>query len=478
MKKIMLSISISLCLSLYAIAGSVVASVTYATYNSPVGSFADIYVEVLGSSMRYIDVGEGKYEARLGVVITITGEEGEVERDSVILISPRSDKILDFKHLFRYPLEDGEYEANVDLYDVYFPNKRLSAKIHLSLHYEMESVTVSDILLLSDFTPSNKNSKYVKSGMLLEPLPFNTCDAKQRQLSYYFEVYGTERYLSEPFIVKAEIYKDGQEGAPTGTFYKRVEAAEVVPVLLVSELSALAPGYYQLHVEILDRNKKMRTSKSIGFTKLGPGVEKSKKLKQPLEWVKELSPGELRYSLKALAPVLEDRPNVKINKLLRTNDTEGMRLLLSQLWLEAYPKNSEQAYNKYMTVAKRIDKKYHSGFGYGFESDRGRVYMKYGVPSHVITEESEPTAFPYEIWSYDKLPDGQSKIKFLFYNPSLASGQMILLHSNAIGEINNDKWERILYSKASSDPQPANYVDAKHAPEGFMRRAREYFEDN
>ena len=42
-----------------------------------------------------------------------------------------------------------------------------------------------------------------------------------------------------------------------------------------------------------------------------------------------------------------------------------------------YPKLQ---YDAYLNLARAVDKKFNSGFGYGFETDRGRIFMKYGAP--------------------------------------------------------------------------------------------------
>ena len=101
-----------------------------------------------------------------------------------------------------------------------------------------------------------------------------------------------------------------------------------------------------------------------------------------------------------------------------------------------------------MRYAIAVDKKFRSQVGYGFETDRGYMYLKYGMPSQVITRESEPTAPPYEMWYYDRIEQGdQRNVKFIFYIPSLAHNDYELLHSNCIGEKNNATWFYKLYSK-------------------------------
>ena len=86
------------------------------------------------------------------------------------------------------------------------------------------------------------------------------------------------------------------------------------------------------------------------------------------------------------------------------------------------PNLPEQAYEEYMLVARAADGLYKNGFGYGFESDRGRIYMRHGQPSDVISVENEMNAPPYEVWIYNTIEKTkQTNVKFLFYNPNLVA---------------------------------------------------------
>ncbi|MCK6692904.1 MAG: GWxTD domain-containing protein [Thermoanaerobaculia bacterium] len=146
--------------------------------------------------------------------------------------------------------------------------------------------------------------------------------------------------------------------------------------------------------------------------------------------------------------------------------------------MKADPNNPEMAYLKYMEVAGAADKQFFSGFRRGFETDRGRIFMRYGRPDDLVHVEDDPSAPPYEVWVYYNFPKTRQKnVKFLFYNPSLAGEDFILLHSNARGEINNPRWERDLYKRAAGEEYDGNYHDATTMKRNLGRNARAFFED-
>ena len=137
----------------------------------------------------------------------------------------------------------------------------------------------------------------------------------------------------------------------------------------------------------------------------------------------------------------------------------------------------ETAFKEYMERVNLVHVMFASGMGYGFETDRGRIYLRYGAPHDVVSVEDEPSAPPYEIWIYYEFPlPGQNNVKFLFYSPELANSYE-LLHSTCENEINNPAWEQILYRDALSETTSGDFIEARPVGPGFNRRAREYFTD-
>ena len=133
-----------------------------------------------------------------------------------------------------------------------------------------------------------------------------------------------------------------------------------------------------------------------------------------------------------MTPQLPQSDVELVDFMLKNDSISGQRLYLYSFWVQKNPNNPELPYKKYIEVANAVDKKFKSGFRYGFETDRGFIYMKYGQPDDIETREVEPSSPPYEIWVYYDFPQTmQSNVKFIFYNPHLAPGDYRLLHSTA-----------------------------------------------
>ncbi len=76
------------------------------------------------------------------------------------------------------------------------------------------------------------------------------------------------------------------------------------------------------------------------------------------------------------------------------------------------------------------------------------MYLEYGTPNEIVDRAFEASkglndegwgSVPYQIWHYYKL-NNQANKKFVFYNPNIASNDYELIHSDALGEINDPNW--------------------------------------
>jgi hypothetical protein len=112
----------------------------------------------------------------------------------------------------------------------------------------------------------------------------------------------------------------------------------------------------------------------------------------------------------------------------------------------------------------------------GYKTDRGRVYLQYGAPYDIVTSVNEPGAYPYEIWFYTTLPDKQTNIGFAFYEPSLASNDYILLHSNARGELHDMRWKVKLYENVASQDELMDYDVTEVEDRVNMQRAVDMYD--
>ena len=459
------------------------ASVSYSTFKAPNLNFVEIYLNVVGSSVSFVPVDSTQYQASVKVIILFRQNGEVVKFDNYLLNSPVTTHLLDFIDLKRYGLENGVYELEVSVEDIHEEGNAKTYRAELSIDYGDDRVQQSDIQLLADIRPGEAPDPFVKNGFHLEGLPFNFYRQEAGKLSFYNEIYNTT-LIADDFLVSYSIERVFGNGNTEKVLigHKRRSPQPVVVLLIQMDITQLESGNYQLVVEVRDRHKELLSKKAVPFQRSNPylNMQEETLANAPLEeeFVGKLTLDELRYSLKALTPLISATDGELLNLLIKNNDEQALKMFLFSYWTKHNPNQPQIAYEEYMEVARAVDQMFKSGLGYGFETDRGYIYLKYGRPDDIISEWNDPSAPPYEIWSYNEFPQTrQSNVRFIFYNPALAGGDFVLLHSTARGELNNPQWEVELYRNAPNEIEGSNYIDGTEMQDNFGRQARRRFRD-
>jgi len=463
------------------------ASVSYATFKSPTQSYIEVYLHIAGKSVTFKPAADSAFQAGVEIVLLFKQGEEIVKFDKYILHSPLSGRPIDFIDLKRYGLEDGKYELVASIKDIHQPENAKEFKTEIEFNYQGEALQQSGLVLLASFQRSDDASNmFVKSGIQMEPLPYNFYSRHASSLIFYNEIYNADKALGEDFMVSYSIEKmDNGESKVAMIGHKRQQPQPIVPLLIQMDISKVPSGNYNLIVEVRNRAKELMSRKRIFFQRSNPFLDQELETLQLAanvnieeEFVSQLTPEDLEYSLRALTPRLPQGDVELVNSIVRNDSLNAQRLYLFSFWARESPTNPGFAYQKYMEVARAIDKQFDSGFRHGFETDRGYIYLKYGQPDDIENRDQEPSAPPYEIWTYYEFPrTNQNNVKFIFYNPSLAPDDYQLLHSTAFGELNNPQWQRELYRDVPNEIQGSDYFGGSEVQDNFNRNASRVFRD-
>ncbi|MEL6718863.1 MAG: GWxTD domain-containing protein [Bacteroidota bacterium] len=471
-----------LCLLLSIVAPllAVDASVSFATFKNVDQPYVEIYTYVLGQSIAYTTEDSIQYQASVEMTVIFRQEERIVLVDKFNLLSQEKTDLVDLK---RYALDNGIYDLEVTISDNFQENNMATYKNGVAIRYEEgKALQQSDIqLIASSGLAKDKNHPFAKNRFLLEPLPYHFYGRNSQQIFFYNEVYApqVEGLLQLRYFIRQQSNK----GKILKIEHKDRKAKALMPLLLAMDIQDLPSGNYDLVLEVRDENNELLSQKSVFFQRSNPSMESviEEALKETVtedRFVEELDAEQLEYSLRALTPIVPINLSERLVYVLKENELEQQRNFLFAYWERQNPQNSSFAYEQYMKVVRAVDNTFKSGFRHGFETDRGYRYLKYGQPDDIVNVQDDPVAPPYEIWSYNEFPTtNQNNIRFLFYNPSLAGGDYILLHSNAIGEINNPQWEVDLYRDAPTEIEGSDYFSATRMRSNNGRRARQLMED-
>jgi GWxTD domain-containing protein len=475
MKNLFFTIFVLALLAISSTANALDAGISYAVYSDGTAPYVEINIEIAASAVTF--------QAGVEALILIKKGDKIINYEKYMLNSPILEypqALLDVKRL---AVPNGEYELEITFVDKNDPTNKDSFKTNLVVNLS-ETIQLTEIQLLRRFKADVSDNPFVKNGYFMEPLPFAYYDRGATILAYYAEIYNTDKATKEEYSVRSVIEQQLGNGASRliSVGSQRKKPSKMDGILIQMDIAKVESGNFTLTVEVRNKQGELMASRVMEFQRSNPFLDIANIpiTDEVLErqFTQAMEEPTLRYSLRAIAMNVGNNQVESLKSLLQGNDIKAMRFFLFNFFAGRNPNSPEQAYLEYIEVAKAADKKFKSGFGYGFECDRGRTYMRFGLPDDMIHVEDDPSAPPYEIWVYNKFPaTNQSNVKFLFYNASLAGDDFITLHSTARGEVNNPRWERELYKRnAGEEYQGKNYHDATGMKDNSNRRAREYFD--
>lgn len=446
--------------------------------------YVEIFFYVLGSTVTQQQIDTGQFKGGVELLYLIERTDREVAAgDKYNLLSPASEKPVDFMDIKRIALGPGDYILVVEYRDIADTANSLELNTPFTIPGIESAYSQSDIQLVSAYGRKNDGTgNFEKNGVFIQPLPYAFYHEGYDKLTFYHELYHTNLILEKDFYISYHVSTNDNTQEHLLTAHKKLSPADVNPILIDLDISNLSSGDYLLQVEVHRPDKELISQREVRFTRSNPEADQKYSENWQLDtrasFVQSLSAEQLEYSLRALQPIISSSENEVLNYLLKKGEDENKRFFLHRIWYGRNPEDPFAAFSKYMDVARWVDKKFAAAFGYGFEMDKGHIYLKYGQPDDMIGVEDEPSAPPYEIWIYYDFPKtNQSNVKFLFYNPSLAGNDFRLLHSTAIGELNNPRWEVQLYGDVPNEVIGDNHFDATRVEDNFHRNARYYFND-
>jgi GWxTD domain-containing protein len=463
-------------------------SILHNCYKGAKENYIEFNIYVLGRSVEWKQLDSIDSQASLEVGIFFKQKGQVVKFDKFAMRSPKSIDPLNFEDFHRYAIANGNYDLEVTLKDMNKEDKPITYKSTIWVDFDGDLLRQSDIKLLGYIKPdSTEGDPRVKFGYFMEALPFNFYDSHSTELNFFSEIYNADKGIGDDFVLSYEIKK--QNASPTERpiliAHKRKKAESFIPNIQQMDIKGLESGNYQLVVSIRNRANELLSQKAVFFQRSNPNLEDNANADLittdalEKEFVGKLEEKELRYTLKSIIMKVAEDDVAVISEMIKTKDLVAQRRYIFKYFTKISPNLPEQAHDEYMVVVKAVDKMFNYGFGYGFETDRGRAYLKYGRPDDIITVENEASAPPYEIWTYNNVEKTkQTNVKFLFYNPNLTANGYRQLHSTCRGETNNPRWVTELY-KGVPNELTGSLIDGNGGVQrNFNRRAVELMNDN
>ncbi len=432
------------------------------------GPYVEVSLNIHGKALRFEESEAGQYRASAMVTILLRDEEEVVDFVKYRLESPPSEDTLNIDFALsdnkRLLLPKSNLILEVSIEDLFREGSTMEYEQPISTGFA-DLPAFSDLQFIDHYQPAGQPGPFSKSGMDMVPYAARFYPEERNVLVFYSELYGsTQLGEGEQFLLTWSIREKGSEKInPNFWQYQKASAADVVPALREFDLSDLPSGNYELVAELRNRQNDVLHSRRAFFQRLNSKAvylpENIAMIDISDTWAERYSKEQLTAFMDFIHPVAEPTELNLISSFRGILDSTVQQRFLYNFWLKRHPDDAYKAWLDYLELVKKANDRYSTTSAMGYRTDRGRVLLKYGEPNDVIARVNEPGAFPYEMWMYYTLADGQNNIRFIFYEPTLVTNNYQLIHSNAIGELQDWRWKMRVYGK-TANPSLFNNFDA------------------
>ena len=415
------------------------------------GIYIESYLSFVSSSLKYKSVKSDVLQAQLLVTQILKKGDEIIDFKKYEVLGPvLVDSVaVDFKDQKRFFLEPGEYEMEITIKDLKNPEPGFTVtrnKITV-VPYEKE-INISDIELIDYFNKTVEKNEFSKSGYDIYPMVSNYLPTDVEKLVYYLELYntgGTKKVLVKQYI---ETYY-GNKLLPN--FLKRSvkKLKDVTPILNLFDISQLPSGNYNLVIEVRDSLNEIIISDKVFLQRVNANLQANQIVdleenKNQLTY--DLKEDSIDYYLECLMPIAT-RAEYKVVSGSKKNLTYDQKeRYFVNFWQNRYGTEAISEWAKYRGLIAEIENTYGTRVKRGYETDMGRVYLKYGKPSDVIDKKNEQGTYPYTIWHYYKASQ-RSNVIFVFYQSTAAAEDYELIHSDMQGEMSNSNWKTLINNR-------------------------------
>lgn len=445
----------------------------------------ETYFDFSARSLTFVPGEDGLVTAKVELTIIFKKYGDIVAFDKKVITSPKMEahERIDFIDMHRFMLEPGRYEVEIVLRDVLAQIDDESNLITaLTVPAPKKGAHFSDIQLISALRKADSTSTVTKAGYDMLPMVSDSLlKSGMKEIIFYAELYGMpDRVDDEMFLLKRYIRNtNNQEVVESTVKMSRETVMPVKPILVMVDIADLPQGNYEITLEARDTKNELlaRATHGVHRVKLDSRALASVIHDPSSHWVGQYdNQAELYDYVNSIRPIATtDEANILDVYFVDAQNSElpHLQRFFYAFWEAREPGFGLRAWEEYKKRVDFVNEEFSTRNKRGYDTDMGRIYLKYGAPNHIADRSSEPGSYPYQIWQYYKT--GQfNNARFVFYDPTLLNAEYQLLHSEGVrGEITNPRWRYILQIRSL----PAENIDHKDGVDHFGGRADDLFEN-
>lgn len=339
----------------------------------------------------------------------------------------------------------GKYTCYASGSDNY--NAEMKKDYNFPLNVNMfgnSDVTISDIELASSIKKegADKTSIFYKNTLEVVPMPSDIFGKSSPALYYYAEIYNLDKaenlddlnYEASLFDPQGKkIYRK------TKKLMNPLAATADVGVINVSQYTS---GKYTLILSLSDSTQNIGITSKKQFFIYNPDVKDTTTFAAKTGDLLSsqfafLSSEECDNIMDKAQYISTDKQRDQYKKI---HTVEGKRDYIFKFWKDksnAAGIGEHYVYADYMKRCREADVRFKNIGRKGWETDMGRIFIKYGEPTEIEKHPNEKNTRPYQVWHYEAIEGG---VYFIFGDLTGFSNY-VLLTSTKRGEYEDPNWQ-------------------------------------
>ena len=492
MKKLLTFLLITFTLSqLNAQQKEINSFISYGTFNitgeNPT-PYLETYITFECNSLVYVKETSGQYQASINM--TVVFKQGDVIKnyDKYTITSPIVSDTTNLNGFFmdvqRYSLANGEYQMEISIEDANNDSRKpFTVEENIIVDFP-DDICFSSIIALEDYRVSTQENATTKNGYDLTPMVMPYYPENINVLSFYAEIYNTEKTLGkdEKYLLNTYLMTFESNTKLNNYFFsKRMNVKDTEIIINNMDISGLPSGNYYLVLEARNRNNEIIGFNQLFFQRSNNNYQINHSTLATIN-PKDVFSGNIdnidtiREYIRTLSPISSQIEREYANNLVKSDDITTMQQYFYSFWASRNALSPQIEWENYFAQVKRVNASFTAVRIKGYDTDRGRIFLKYGAPDRIVQNHNEPGAYPYEIWHYYTLEKQRNK-KFVFMTRDIATNDFQLIHSDAVGELNNSRWTTEIYSRTHSPYMEYYNSDGSVNPEvNYGDEAKDYYE--
>lgn len=417
-------------------------------------NIVELYYAVYQRFLKYAPSSSGfSADAKLEVFIYPKNSEKPLAVNTYkipSLISDTTAEVLKSKLIgqINYEMKYGEYKFVVFASDFNNPTIMDSTVFDVPVEDFSGSVKMSDIELSTSISKStDKSSLFYKNTLEVVPNAAGLYGKNINELHYYAELYNlSSSNISDEFTIKNRILSTNNEELYS-TEKKLKRGVESRVDFGMVKIDTMKTGSYVFELSVIDPVKNINVIKTKKFFLYTTTDDKMSSNKGNEDYLKSEFALMTEKDLDDMfEKTLYIRQNTETNNYKSFRTVEEKRKFMYDFWKKrdsdlSTPQNEYlKSYFKRMGEA---NKQFKEDYKEGWKTDRGRIYLLYGVPNDVDFFPFESDTKSYIIWKFNSLP-GQGPTEAIFIEKETGTGVYRLVSSTIRGEFRDDNWRELL----------------------------------